>query len=217
MKAIRVLVDGKEKLIILEKKECIFCNQLFQPLRRKTKYCSSFCWSKNYYQTHLKQINDYRDKARHGGKKQELIEKFGLKCVKCGKSGSSSEIVAHHKTFNPLEHEHQELLCLACHCRLHHSVPKKNVTKEDIEKAINETYNLEDACKILGINRSSLYWKRKKFGLNFNAKFNEKVITKKQIEEAIKSTNGNKKEAAKLLGINKTTLYDKLHKLGLIN
>lgn len=207
MKVIVGLVDGKRIPIVLDEKRCQECQKMFQPLTQRVKFCSNLCRRRAKYKSF--------DKRKHGGKRSVLIEKHGLKCSKCGKEGSSLEIVAHHKTFNPLEHEHQELLCRACHCRLHHSVPKKNVTKNQIEKAISETNNLDEACKILGINRSSLYWKRKKFGLDLNELFNEKKITKEQIEAAIKS-GGNKKEAAKLLGIDKSTLYDKLHKLGML-
>ena len=212
MKVIIGLVDGKRVPLVLPIKQCRGCSLDFQPLTQKSGFCSKECrrkWSR--------ELSARRhDKKAHGGKREELIQTYGLKCSRCGKEGSSYEIVAHHITFNPSEHEHQELLCRACHCKLHHSVPKKNVTKEDIEKAVSETGNLEDACKILGINRSSLYWKRKKFGLDFSAKFNEKVITKEQIEMALKTTNNNKKEAAKFLGLDKSTLYDKLHKFGLI-
>ena len=217
MKGMRIKVDGKEQIVIVNERECSFCKKFFQPPRQKTIFCSKVCSRKVHYQKNKEKRAEYKDRLLHGGKRKELIKKYGLKCFKCGKEGKSSEIAAHHKTFNPLEHEYQELLCRACHCAVHHSFPKKNVTKEDIEKSINETNNLDEACKILGINRSSLYWKRKKFGLYFNAKFNEKIITKEQIEMAIKSTNGNKKEAANLLGIDKTTLYDKLHKFSLIS
>jgi hypothetical protein len=110
----------------------------------------------------------YRDKVRHGGIKQQLVDKHGLVCQKCGKQSTSFDIVAHHITGDNQDHSQQELLCRACHCRLHQSVPKKHISKEQIEMAIKTTKNLDEACKILGINRSSLYHKRKKFGLEFS-------------------------------------------------
>ena len=165
MKGIRVLIDGKEKVIILEERACFVCGNFFQPLKRKTKYCSNSCWRKDYYRTHLKQEHEYKDKIRHGSRKSEFIKATGLVCSTCGKVGNSFEIIAHHKTFNNKEHEQQELLCRACHCRLHHAVEKKPVTREQIEEAIKNSGNLFEACNKLGLNRSSLYQKRRKLGL----------------------------------------------------
>lgn len=110
----------------------------------------------------------YKDRTRHGGKRRELILKYGYVCSECKKESNEFDIIAHHVTWNNQDHSKQELLCRACHCRLHQSVPKKLVTKDQIEMAIKSTKNLDEACKILGINRSSLYWKRKKFGLEFS-------------------------------------------------
>ena len=113
------------------------------------------------YEANLK----YKDKTRHGGKREELIEENGLKCSECGKEGNRFQIVAHHETFNKFDHSKQVLLCRACHCRFHHSKEKKPLTKKDIEMAISTTKNLDEACKILGVNRASLYQKRKRLGL----------------------------------------------------
>ena len=122
-------------------------------------------WSANNPIKKKKSNVVYKDKLRHGGKKKELIKATGLVCSTCGKVGNSFEIIAHHKTFNNKEHEQQELLCRACHCRLHHAVEKKPVTREQIEEAIKNSGNLFEACNKLGLNRSSLYQKRRKLGL----------------------------------------------------
>ncbi len=57
-----------------------------------------------------------------------------------------------------------KLICRRCHCR---RLPRevKHVSKESIENALASTSNLDEACAILGINRSSLYKKRMKHGL----------------------------------------------------
>lgn len=107
----------------------------------------------------------YKDKIRHGNKRQELIKTNGLKCSECGKDGNPFKIVAHHVTFNNQDHSQQVLLCRACHCRLHHSNEKKPITAEQINEAIESSSNLFEACKKLGLNRSSLYQKRKKLNL----------------------------------------------------
>jgi predicted nucleic acid-binding Zn ribbon protein len=64
--------------------------------------------------------NQYKDKVRHGGKKEKLIEEFGCVCSICGKEGTTTDIVAHHVTLNNQEHDNQILLCRSCHMRLHH-------------------------------------------------------------------------------------------------
>lgn len=172
MKVIIARVDGKRIPLVLQEKNCIFCNKLFQPKQQRTRCCSPICKVRQYQKENpnIKKKADlkYKDKVRHDYKREELIQKTGLICTECGKVGNSYQIVAHHITGNNQEHEHQKLLCRACHCRLHQSIPKKNVTKEQIERAIKSTKNLDEACKVLGINRSSLYWKRKKFGMQFS-------------------------------------------------
>jgi DNA-directed RNA polymerase subunit RPC12/RpoP len=107
----------------------------------------------------------HKDKKRHGGRRYELISKYGYKCSDCGKESNEFDIIAHHVSGNNQDHENQVLLCRACHCRVHHSVEKKPLTREQIEEAIATSRNLFEACKRLGINRASLYAKRKKLGL----------------------------------------------------
>lgn len=112
---------------------------------------------------------EYHDKTRHGSKKESSISENGLKCSRCGvKKDNRFDIIMHHKTFNNQEHEHQELLCRSCHAKIHMRAKPNNlkeVTKEEIIKAIESTKNLFDACKSLGICRATLYDKRKKFNL----------------------------------------------------
>jgi hypothetical protein len=61
----------------------------------------------------------YKDRVRHDRKRAKLIEENGLVCSRCGKTGTSFGIVAHHVTNAPTDHSRQELLCRACHCKLH--------------------------------------------------------------------------------------------------
>ena len=165
MKIITALRDGKRIPIILQEKSCNKCKKVFQPKTQRVKFCSEPCRRKSAYEVKRKADSKYKDKIRHGGKREELVKRDGLICIKCGKVGNSFQIVAHHVTGNNQDHSKQELLCRACHCRLHHSNDKKPLTKEQIEMAISTTRNLNEACKILGVNRSSLYVKRKELSL----------------------------------------------------
>jgi hypothetical protein len=165
MKIIVALVEGKRVPLILKEKNCKKCGKIFQPLTQRVQFCSMSCRRRALYEVKKRADAKYKDKTRHGGKRQELIRKEGLTCSKCGKIGNSFQIIAHHITLNPEDHSKQELLCRSCHCRLHHSNEKKPLTKEQIEMAISTTKNLNEACEILGVNRASLYAKRKRLGL----------------------------------------------------
>jgi predicted nucleic acid-binding Zn ribbon protein len=95
---------------------------------RKKKYWSNpekfRLLAKQYRELHKVEKNlkdnQYKDKVRHGGKKEKLIEEFGCVCSICGKEGTTTDIVAHHVTLNNQEHDNQILLCRSCHMRLHH-------------------------------------------------------------------------------------------------
>lgn len=114
----------------------------------------------------------YKDKVRHGGKREELLERFGVKgkfqCSMCGILGDSYMIVAHHVTGNNKEHDYQILLCRKCHAGLHMKLnnPRaKHITKEQVEEVVLKYKFLEDMCDALGITRSYLYKLRKQYGL----------------------------------------------------
>lgn len=165
MQVITAKIEGKRVPIVLLERECEFCKRIFQPKQQRTRFCSGLCSRRQYKKDNPSEDKKYKDKIRHGGKREELIKENGFKCVKCGKEGNSYQIVAHHITFNNQDHSEQELLCRACHCRLHHSNEKKPLTREQIDGAIKSSPNLFEACKELGLNRSSLYQKRRKLGL----------------------------------------------------
>ncbi len=61
----------------------------------------------------------HKEKMRHGGIKQKLIQENGLVCSRCGIEGGSSDIVGHHVNGNPKDHDHQELVCRSCHVKKH--------------------------------------------------------------------------------------------------
>lgn len=165
MKIITALIDGKRQAIVIEEKVCKECGHLFQPITRRVRFCSVSCRRKSAYKVKRKADAKHKDKVRHGGKRCELVEKNGLICSTCGKVGNAFEIITHHITGDSQDHSQQELLCRACHCRLHHSNEKKPLTRRQIEEAIENSPNLFEACKRLGINRASLYQKRRRLGL----------------------------------------------------
>lgn len=114
----------------------------------------------------------YKDRVRHGGKREELLEKFGVKgkfqCSMCGILGDSYMIVAHHVTGNNKEHDYQILMCRKCHASLHmklNNPRKRSISKEQVMEALSRYEYLEDMCKFLGITRSYLYKLRKRYML----------------------------------------------------
>lgn len=159
----------------VEQRNCGNCGKEFKPRIYTQNTCSKKCWGKLYDKTpkglEVKRYANlrYKDKVRHAHKRRELVDENGYVCSECGRSGSSFEIVAHHSTFDSDSHEHQELLCRACHARVHHSGERsasyKKVSKEDIEEAFGMFNKLEQVCEHLSISRSALYKKRKQYGL----------------------------------------------------
>lgn len=112
-KAIRSgAVDGSRKVVILNNRICEECGKEFEPKTSRSKYCSKNC-------SKIASDRRYKDKIRHGDKRQKLIKKNGLVCSKCGKSGNQFDIVAHHSAFDKYDHKNQVLLCRHCHAKEH--------------------------------------------------------------------------------------------------
>jgi hypothetical protein len=108
----------------------------------------------------------YKDKMRHGGKRGELIAKFGLVCSACGVSGSGFNIVAHHLTGDPQNHSVQVLLCRRCHAKVHlDGRDKKQLGAEEVATALGTAESISNAAKDLGISRTMLRNRRKRYGL----------------------------------------------------
>lgn len=124
-------------------------------------------WNRNNRERKLQNDREYKDRTRHGGFKQKLIEKHGCICSGCGAVLPSNQLSAHHVTFDKTQHDDQVLLCKPCHAKIHSLGQKrrKEITKKEIVEAINSSKNLEEASKMLGIQRCTLYQKRKEFGL----------------------------------------------------
>ena len=89
--------------------------------------------------------------------RDNIKEKCDWKCQRCGKD--LSDFCASDQVIT----KEEKLICRSCNVTRYDRT-QKAMTKEDIENAM-EGRSLDDACEILGINRSSLYQKRKKFGL----------------------------------------------------
>ncbi len=82
---------------------------------------------------------------------------FDFRCSKC-----NSDL----KNLSPIYQiiRDNKLICRKCNA-LMNIKEIKPLTREQIEDALNKTSNLNDACKILGVNRASLYCKRKHLGM----------------------------------------------------
>lgn len=155
------------------KKQCIICDREFEAKRIDSTCCSVKCWHKKDRLKHKEVIKirdrKYKDVVRHGGKREILLDGQKVyQCSKCGKTGNGFQIVAHHITFDKNNHDEQEILCRACHARIHFLVNnprRKNISREQIEEVITKYDFLDDMCDALGVTRSYLYKLRKKYAL----------------------------------------------------
>jgi len=76
-------------------------------------------WAKTFRDKKRNMDLGYKDKTRHGNKRQELIDKYGLVCSRCDKKGDRYGIITHHVTFDSQDHSEQVLLCRRCHAIIH--------------------------------------------------------------------------------------------------
>jgi len=142
---------------------CNNCQKEFEPRRASTFNCD-VC---------IKKLANrkYKNKMRHGGKREELIKENGLICYRCGKTGNRFSIVTHHIGGDSENHRKQVNLCRSCHFKIHDILGYRNdikrvreLTKEMVENALKDR-ELENACEILGITRSALYKIRRAYNL----------------------------------------------------
>lgn len=174
-------------------KECLVCGVSFTPHIRNPHqiYCSKPCTTrasnaravqsgrksingKLYRERHpdrkKQQDRDYLNNYRYGGNQIKVLERDDYTCQTCGSTKRNS-LVVHHidEVVENTVMENLTTLCRACHAKHHHAgelnVKWKEVSKEDVEKAIASTGNLDDAAKMLGITRLTLRKKRKLYGL----------------------------------------------------
>jgi hypothetical protein len=140
--------------------------------------------------------------------RNRIKQEFVMKCNVCGKDLSTvrirDQVISQDK-----------LWCRACVASFYKK-DRKPISKQQMENAIASSDNMWEVCDKLGIGRSALYQKRKKYGLEiqFNKK-DRKPITKQQIIDAINATN-TIKEAQKMLGICSETMWHKRKKFGLL-
>jgi len=115
------------------------------------------------------QDRNYLNNSRYGGNQYKVLERDKYICQTCGCTKRTS-LVVHHidEVVENTLMENLITLCRACHAKHHHAgelhTKFKHVSKEDIEKALTSTPNLDDAAKILGITRATLRKKRKLYG-----------------------------------------------------
>ncbi len=107
---------------------------------------------------------DYKDKARHGGKRRILLERFGPVCAMCGEQFENRKIAVHHLR-DKADHKFQILLCLSCHTKLHGGTERKPVSPEELLEAINSSPTLTEVQRKFGLSKHGLQYKREKYGL----------------------------------------------------
>jgi len=135
--------------------------------------------------------------------RDSVKEKCKFKCQLCGKSMKDLPISGYIITKDDL------LICRACNfTRFDQS--KKIITKEEIVNAMDGR-SVEEAAKMLGLVRSSLYKKRMKLGM-VKIKPNKISLTKEQLLSVSKE---KAKDQAKILGISRRTLCVHRKKFGL--
>jgi transcriptional regulator with PAS, ATPase and Fis domain len=174
-------------------KNCLICKKEFIPHIRNPYqiYCSKTCGTKAGHQraveTGRKALNgklyrerhperkkeqdrNYLNNYRYGGNQYKVLERDNYTCTQCGSTKRNS-LVVHHmdEVIENTSMENLITLCRACHAKHHHAgelnVKFKPISKEDVEKAMESTSNLEDVAKLLGITRATLRKKRKMYGL----------------------------------------------------
>lgn len=106
---------------------------------------------------------EYKDRVRHGGKRNELLESTHRTCSMCGEKKDSKDICVHH-LLDKYDHRFQVPLCRSCHARVHVS-DKKPIPEEDLRSIIESAGTLTAASKIIGLTRGSLREKAKKYGM----------------------------------------------------
>ena len=191
---------------------CQVCNSSFIG-ETSAKFCPTCRVKREQVQKRIRDAR-YKDRIRHGKKREQLIKENGLTCSDCGRKGNRFEIVTHHISHDSENHTEQENLCRSCHATEHYdesnfgeqkqawNLNVRNITKDMLEKALHDTKGLEEACGVLGVSRGSLYKLRKKFGLQMTRP--QKVNLSKEDLLSVKHLTQN--EQAKTLGVSRRTI-----------
>lgn len=89
--------------------------------------------------------------------RNSIKEKYAYECSECGYD------LKEKSPFNVIVSD-DRLFCRKCN-QNRHAREFKVIPKEDIVKAVQDTKNLDDAAKMLGLSRQGLLRKRRKYGL----------------------------------------------------
>ncbi len=171
--------------VVLKNRICKICGNEFEPKRSNSLYCSKKCGRKAYHKnrlvednrdsreynkTHKEQIKNkrklYKDKIRHDGEREKLINEYGFVCSRCGKKKDSFDIVAHHTSFDNTKHENQILLCRSCHRKVHWREETKLSFKKVCESCGKQFY---------AKTKKAQYCSRKCFPSTINKKVSEET------------------------------------------
>lgn len=137
--------------------------------------------------------------------RDSVKESCGFKCQMCLKDMKDTAISDQVITKDDL------LICRSCNVTRFDQT-KKVVTNDEIVNAL-EGRSVEEAAKMLGMTRSSLYKKRMNLGM-VRLKTPKITLTKEQVLSVAHLPG---KEAAKILGISQRTLSKNRQKFGLTN
>lgn len=133
-KCYRAAEYKRKRVDILEQRKASYLKNKDRDLERANKYYQGHKdkikkYREKYYvlnkEKFLETVRKYQDQKRHGGKREELIEKHGHICYMCNKE--VDRIAAHHVTLDKTDHDNQVLLCLSCHAKLHWIIKRQSV------------------------------------------------------------------------------------------
>ena len=105
---------------------------------------------------------EYKDKIRHGGKREKLLE-ISNQCAMCGDTKNRIDLCTHH-IFDKFDHRFQVNLCRACHAKIHVK-EKKPIPESNLESIFRSSSSLKVASERTGLSRGTLRTKVKKYGL----------------------------------------------------
>jgi len=108
----------------------------------------------------------YKDKIRHGGRREYLLNIFGPVCSHCGLEKEEKDITLHHLVNKDI-HDFQILLCRSCHAKVHGLgvTGYSEEEKEELIQTLSSSATLEEVASKLNLSKSGLRYRRRKYGL----------------------------------------------------
>lgn len=197
----------------MQVKICEYCEKVFKTHMTLKRFCSDDCRDKGCV-----------NRRRYGGNHFKVLKRDEFKCTECN---SKDQLCVHHIDENIRNNKMDNLitLCKGCHAIVHHKGSLNNhykdVSKEQIIKAIETTDTLEEAAEVLGITRKTLSLKRKEYDLpnlsNGRSGSDNKLYKYLSVNEVLLAfeVTGSWKAAAERLNVSDSFLRKRRQELGI--